>query len=215
MNKYKVVEKFVSVDGEGIRVGYPVVFIRLAGCNLSCKYCDSLYANDNPKYEVMTTQQILDYIISTGFKMVTLTGGEPLIHPGIETLIDTLIANNFDVNIETNGAVDIQDINENALITMDYKCPSSGMEDKMLLDNFDYLNSTDVLKFVVGSQEDLLKAKEIIEKYNIECEIFFSPVFGDIEPKEIVKFIIDNKMQNVRMQLQIHKFIWNPLKRGV
>jgi len=215
MNKYKVVEKFVSIDGEGSRSGFPVVFIRFANCNLDCPYCDTQYANKEPKYEVMTEKQIVAYITLTGFKRVTLTGGEPLIQPGIISLIDTLMLAEFEVNIETNGAVEIQGVNEEAIVTMDYKCPSSGMEDKMILSNFDLLNETDVLKFVIGSKEDLIKAKEIIDEYKPEAQIFFSPVWGKIEPVEIVEFMLNNKMANVKFQVQVQKIVWSPNKRGV
>ena len=103
----------------------------------------------------------------------------------------------------------------NLIYTLDYKCPSSGMEDKIILDNIDYLNDIDVLKFVVGTQEDLDKMKQIVEQYTPECNIFVSPVFGQIEPKDIVQYILDNNLQNVRVQLQLHKLIWNVNQRGV
>lgn len=212
---YKVVEKFVSIDGEGIRTGLPVIFLRFAGCNLNCSYCDSLYANENPEYETLTKEQIVAYCESTGFKRITVTGGEPLITKHIIELITVLEDLKYDINIETNGSMDISKCNEKSLITMDYKCPSSGMEDKMLPDNFKYLQRNDVLKFVVGTQEDLERMKEILELYKPKCNIFVSPVFGQIELVRIVNFIIENKLKDVRMQLQLHKLCWPPTMRGV
>lgn len=217
----KVVEIFESIDGEGIRAGFPVTFIRLYGCNLNCSYCDSRYACENNMYTEMSISDILKVIREYGHKRITLTGGEPLLHEGVSELIDDLIYHRYEVNIETNGSVDIHDYgltsNPQLILTVDYKCPSSGMENKMLLNNLSYLHEKDVLKFVVGTQEDLHRAKDIITNYDMsgQCNIYFSPVFGSIEPKDIVKFILDNKLEDVKVQLQLHKFIWNPEMRGV
>ena len=211
----RVVEIFKSIDGEGIRAGYPVTFIRLAGCNLRCSYCDTKYSYDSLIYKNETIYDIMEEVDKLGCNRITLTGGEPLIHNNVQELIETLTDNNYEVNIETNGSVDIKKYtkNKNVIITMDYKCPSSGMEDKMLLKNLSSLRTKDVLKFVVGSKEDLNKCKQIIK--DTKAQVFISPVFGNIEPKEIVKYILDNNMYNCRVQLQLHKFIWNPEERGV
>ena len=215
----KVVEIFESIDGEGIRVGLPVTFIRLYGCNLKCSYCDSQYACCGGDYKEMSIDEILNEVADLGHNRITLTGGEPLIHPDVKYLLRALWDKKYEVNIETNGAVDIRNIPRRAktIITLDYKCPSSGMEDKMLLSNLNLLRKTDVLKFVVGSIEDLNKAKDILSEYDLyhRCNIYFSPVFGNIEPKEIVEFLLRNKLETVRIQLQLHKFIWEPDKRGV
>lgn len=197
--------------------------------------CDTLYAVDPQTEEdkqnafvTMTVDEILAKCKEFGFKKITFTGGEPLIQKDAAELVALLLDNNFEVNIETNGAVDIHEFNDrlidlleddellnNLIYTLDYKCPSSGMEDKMILSNINYLNQIDVLKFVVGSQEDLDKMKAIVEQYIPECHIFVSPVFGQIEPKDIVQYILDNKLENVRVQLQLHKIIWDMNTRGV
>lgn len=213
--QFKIVEKFVSIEGEGIRSGLPSIFLRFAGCNLNCSYCDTKYATINPEYHEESLDEILAYSLSTGFKRVTLTGGEPLIQPHIHELINALVKEGFEVNIETNGSVDIRYVNRNAIITMDYKCPSSGMEDKMLTENIKYLGKHDVLKFVVATNRDLEKALEIIKTFQPACNIYFSPVYQMIEPKEIVNFILSNKLQNCRVQLQLHKIIWKDTERGV
>jgi 7-carboxy-7-deazaguanine synthase len=213
--KFNVVEKFVSIEGEGIRSGYPAVFVRFAGCNLSCSWCDTKYANENPQYEQIGIDALLDFILSTGIKRVTLTGGEPLIQPHIYILIDRLIYEGFEVNIETNGSVSIKHVPRDAIITMDYKCPSSGMEDRMIVDNISLLGQKDVLKFVVGTYEDLKTAERIIKTFKPRCNIFFSPVFGKIEPREIVKFVLENGLFEARVQLQLHKIIWSENTRGV
>ena len=212
----KVVEIFKSIDGEGIRAGFPVTFIRLAGCNLNCSYCDSLYACDWKDEDVteMTPQEIFKNVYQKGNKRITLTGGEPLIHDDVDCLIDILTRRGFEVNIETNGSVDItRYLERNIIVTMDYKCPSSNMTELMLLENLESLRKKDVLKFVVGSKQDLDCCRDII-KYT-DAQIFISPVFGKIEPKEIVEYMIEHDMQDCRIQLQLHKFIWEPDKRGV
>ncbi len=222
MAEYKVVEKFVSINGEGTRAGELAVFIRMKGCNLDCRYCDTKWANqENASYEIMTEEDIRNYIRDTGVKNVTLTGGEPLFRKDMDVLIDYLLQDKDRVvEIETNGSVNIKEYAEmknRASFTMDYKLGASGMEEKMCLENFAYLDKRDTVKFVVGSQEDLKRAAEIIEKYALigKVSVYFSPVFGDIKPEEIVDFMVQNRLNDVRMQLQMHKFIWDPEKRGV
>lgn len=216
----RVAEKFVSINGEGQRAGELAVFIRFTGCNLSCSYCDTMWANEKDcPYEEMTPEEIYDYILESGVKNVTLTGGEPLIHDNIYELV-CLLSENKDirVEIETNGSIDIEKFKklENPpSITLDYKTLSSGMEDKMLIKNYEYLDEGDTVKFVSGSVEDLKKAKYISEKYINKAKVYISPIFGSIEPCEIVDFMKNNNMNNVRLQLQLHKFIWSPEKKGV
>ena len=213
----KVVEIFESIDGEGIFVGHPATFIRLYGCNLKCSYCDSRYACEGQEYTEMTIKDIIAKADEFGHTHITLTGGEPLIHKDVASLIKRLARAKYQVNIETDGAVDIVPyIRRGVIFTLDYKCPSSGMEDRMVLTNLKALREKDVLKFVVGTDEDLHKAKRIIEEYHLRgyCNIFISPVFG-FEPKKIVEFILREHLEGVRVQLQIHKFIWDPDKKGV
>ena len=211
----KVIEIFKSIDGEGIRAGFPVTFIRLEGCNLRCSYCDTKYSYEKAQFTEMTPHKIYDTVYRLGCKRVTLTGGEPLIHKDVNTLIELLTHGGFRVNIETNGAVDVAPYVKarNILITMDYKCPSSGMTDKMLLNNLPKLSKNDVLKFVVGSKDDLDACRDI--KGYTNAQIFISPVFGQIEPKEIVEYMLEHDMQDCRIQIQMHKIIWEPDKRGV
>lgn len=219
--EFKVAEKFVSINGEGTKAGMPAVFIRLAGCNLRCSYCDTMWANgSDAPFEKMTETEIADYVRSTGIENVTLTGGEPLIADNIAVLLQALAKTGAAVEIETNGSADISvcdGIIPRPSVTMDYKLPSSGMESKMRLENFYLLHSADTVKFVSGSREDLDRALEIIGRYDLtnRCRVFFSPVFGKIEPAEIVDFILHNKLNGVNFQLQLHKFIWDPDKRGV
>lgn len=216
----RVAEKFVSINGEGQKAGELSVFVRFTGCNLDCSYCDTKWANEKDcPYDEMSPQDIYKYILSTNVNNVTLTGGEPLIHENIFDLINILSNDkNLNVEIETNGSVDIKKIKEldnPPSITLDYKSAYSGMESKMLMSNYKYLDERDTVKFVSGSLEDLKKAKFIIDNYIKKAKAYISPVFGAIEPAQIVQFMIDNNMNNVRLQLQLHKFIWDPDKKGV
>lgn len=221
--KYKVVEKFVSINGEGRLAGQLAVFIRFAGCNLDCSYCDTVWANkDNVLYELMTEEDIYEYIKSTNIKNITLTGGEPLLNKNIIDLIDfLLIDNTLSIEIETNGSINLINFykpNEPRLsFTMDYKLPSSNMESTMLINNFEYLTRKDTVKFVSGSMEDLNRAKYIIEKFNLidKTNVYISPVFGQINLAEIVQFMKNNIMNHVTLQVQLHKIIWRPEERGV
>lgn len=221
MFRYHIAEKFVSINGEGRKAGQPAVFIRFKGCNLNCSYCDTLWANiyDCPA-ENITANDILNYIKQTGIKNVTLTGGEPLIQSGIYELIELLCQSDLDVEIETNGSEDISPFRQMKIMpsfTLDYKLPSSGMEQFMNLKNYNFLTENDTIKFVCGSHEDLQKALEIIEKKHLvkKCEVYLSAVFGKIDPREIVDFMLENKMNGINFQLQLHKFIWDPEQRGV
>ena len=210
----KVVEIFKSIDGEGIRVGYPVTFIRLAGCNLRCNYCDTKYSYEDEKFTEMTPQEIYIQVYKLGGRRITLTGGEPLIHKDVKVLVDLLIQKGYEVNIETNGSVDITlFLYKHTIITMDYKCASSDMEDKMLLDNISKLRKQDVLKFVVSDDKDLDTVQRIYQ--NTKATVYISPVFGRIEPKQIVEYMLEHNMENCRVQVQLHKIIWNPEERGV
>ena len=217
---YKVNEIFLSIDGEGYRTGLPVVFIRLYGCNLNCSYCDTRYSCEQQEYKEMSLYDILVEVLSYGVPRVTLTGGEPLIHPGVKDLIVSLVANDIEVNIETNGAVDLDEFiefkyNSKVVFTMDYKCKSSGMEDKMILSNLEFLQPKDVIKFVVSNYNEMAKMEFILESSKCKAQPYVSPVFGAIEPKELVDYVLDNKLNNVKVQVQLHKIIWNPNERGV
>ncbi len=218
----KVNEIFLSIEGEGIRAGKPAVFIRLFGCNLDCTYCDSVYSCKGNDYTEMTPTEIYWAVEAFHCPYITLTGGEPLIHKDVEQLLN-LLCKKYEVNIETNGSVDFTEVFDkmdegtggNIIVTMDWKSYSSGMAHKMNEEMIRYLTDVDVLKFVVGNNGDLEQMREVVSKYSPECHIFVSPVFGKIEPKHIVDYLIAHQMWNVRVQLQLHKFIWDPEMRGV
>ena len=221
MKYYNVVEKFVSINGEGQRSGELAVFIRLAKCNLRCNYCDTMWANEeNVCVTPMTKEDIYNYILDTKVKNITLTGGEPLLDIEVKELIEYIVKDSsLLLEIETNGSIDLNlfrlDV-KNLSFTMDYKGPSSEMEGFMLMKNFETISELDTIKFVVGDYNDLLKAKEIIEKYDLidRCSVYFSSVYKKIELDEIVEFMKKFNLNGVRLQLQMHKFIWGN-KQGV
>lgn len=215
----RVVEKFVSINGEGLRSGELAVFIRFANCNLRCYYCDTKYSFINPIYTEESIDELVKYVKSTGVKNVTLTGGEPLIQNEIKELMIELSNIGNRIEIETNGSINIAPYLNipNVTFTLDYKLKGSGMEKYMDLTNYDLLRKNDVIKFVVSDYDDLEKTKEIIKKYDLinKANCLISPVWGRIEFEEIVNFLKDNKLNDVKMQLQIHKIIWDKDKRGV
>ena len=214
----RVIEKFVSINGEGLRQGELAVFIRFANCNLRCSYCDTTYSFINPIYNDESIDEIIDYINKQHVKNITLTGGEPLIQEDIDILINRLVELGYRVEIETNGSVDIKKyLNDKISFTLDYKLPTSLMEKFMLTDNYNYVTKKDSIKFVCGDLNDLIKAKEIMIKYDLinKTNCLISPVFNQINLEDIVNFLINNNLNDVRLCLQIHKIIWDPNKRGV
>lgn len=206
-------EIFYSIEGEGARAGMPCVFVRFFGCNLKCSYCDSRYACEGNDFRVMDIQEILDEIASFDCPNITVTGGEPLIQPGINVLLRQLVNQGYKVNVETNGSI-VPEVH-GVLYTVDYKTKCSGVSDRMNIEAFKALDTTDVVKFVVASAEDLNQALSFVEENGIVAQIFVSPVFGKIELVEIAEFLKSHKLHNWRVQLQLHKYIWDPNMRGV
>jgi len=210
----KVNEIFKSIQGESTFAGLPCTFVRLAGCNLRCTYCDTAYA-----YEEGRDWSISDLVIRIaeyGCKLVEITGGEPLLQDETCNLAKKLIRQGFKVLIETNGSLDISAIDKKAVIIMDVKCPGSGMSRKNLWKNIDLLKRKDEVKFVIGSKKDFLWAESKIREFDLLqcCEVIFSAVHGRLEPRELAEWILKDNLQ-VRFQLQLHKYIWEPDRRGV
>lgn len=218
--KLRVVEIFPSIEGEGLRAGMPAVFIRLFGCNLNCSYCDTPYGKD-PEYadkvRLMTVSEIVRSVSGFCIPNVTITGGEPMIHNGVIELINALLDRDYWVNVETNGTVTRKaGPDRNGLFyTVDFKTKSSGMTDKMDPKVFADMECGDVLKFVVGDQEDLEQTLEVMKWLTHDVHIYYSPVFGKIDPAVIVEFLLKHRLHQCHVQLQMHKYIWDPEKRGV
>lgn len=226
----QISEIFDSIDGEGIRAGELCTFIRVFGCNLRCSYCDSMYAVEAKYSDVAPKEMGINEILSRvnrHYKRVTLTGGEPLLFPDSIRLVNRLCEMGYEVNIETNGSCDIVafrdliEYSENLFFTVDFKLPSSGAMYDMRLSNFDNLLPHDVLKLVIGSDEDMdvaiSLARRVVEKYGRKAPyIFVGTVFGSYELSHVIdEFMKDPMLKDVRFQIQMHKVIWDPDARGV
>ncbi|MDD6088758.1 MAG: radical SAM protein [Desulfovibrionaceae bacterium] len=218
----QVAEIFSSIEGEGRYAGELAVFIRLCGCNLRCSYCDTPYAlTDDGSWDDLNPEDIVSRVRSFGCERVTLTGGEPLRTDEGSMLAQRLTDAGFWVNIETNGTVYLGELAKNPRITLspDYKLPSSGCGNSFDSRNFDCLRENDILKFVMA-EEDEAEVRRILMSRKLRCGVYLSPVFGRIEPSEIVRFMQSLlqdgiSMRGIRLQLQLHKYIWDPDRRGV
>ena len=208
----KICETFKSIQGEGKRIGAVTYFIRTAGCNLQCAWCDTQYAAFGGKD--MSVDELLE--LSKDEREICLTGGEPLLQKDAPELIRRLSSAGKTVVVETNGSVDISEIqgieSDKIIVSMDIKCPSSKMQDRMLFSNIPKLKEKDQLKFIISDESDMKYAVSVMKKYKPACESIFSPVGGmDLEPltEEIIETGLD-----VRVLPQLHKIIWGD-KTGV
>jgi len=198
----RISEIFTSLQGEGTRQGKPCLFIRLSGCNLACRWCDTSYAKEGG---IETgCDAILERVWRENPRLVCITGGEPLLQKdALLGLLVSLHKRGTAVDIETNGTIDFTDVQPYSDICMDVKCPSSGEKSDLSL--LDKIRPEDSVKFVVGNDEDCRYAQEVIEDHSITGEIFFSPVYGT-DYQSVVRFILKNNLP-VRFQVQLHKIL--------
>lgn len=205
-------EIFLSIQGEGRTMGLPTVFVRLSGCNLDCRWCDTRYAEEGGSE--MSVDEVMAGVKGYRTRHVCLTGGEPLWHDETPELITRLLEEGLQVSLETNGSLSIADLPDHPglMISMDYKCPSSGMEGRMLLDNLKHLRPKDQLKFVVADKEDLETAEELLRKFRPDCPAILTPV-GGLTLAPVVEFVMNHRLE-VRVLPQLHKLIWGE-RRGV
>ncbi len=208
-------EIYTSIQGESSWAGERCVFVRLTACDLRCTYCDTEYAFYEGKKRSL--QEVIDEVLAEDCPLVEITGGEPLLQKNVLPLMAALCDAGRTVLIETSGAHDISKIDPRVHRIMDLKTPSSGECARNLYSNIEHLNKGDEVKFVIGSREDYEWSRGQVEKFGL-CErvgtVLFSPVFGKIQPVEIVDWILEDKLA-VRFQLQMHKFIWDPAARSV
>jgi len=208
----KIHEIFRSLQGEGVMIGTPTVFIRTVGCNLRCEWCDTQEAYEGG--QDMSVEQILAKVEEFKTQFICLTGGEPMLQKDIIKLMNRLLEKCYQVTLETNGTLSLEDVpcSESLLISMDVKCPSSGMQDRTMVSNIELLSPADQLKFIVADKNDLRYAENIIKEYDIKANIIFTPVGGmDLEP--VARFVL-SKHINARVLPQLHKLIWGD-KSGV
>jgi len=210
----KINEIYYSLQGESTHSGCPCIFIRLTYCNLRCSYCDTEYAFYDGKDMEIT--YIMSEIKRWDCNLVEVTGGEPLFQDECIDLLNELVNSNYEVMLETGGSLSISDVPKKVVKIVDFKCPSSGMVKKNLWSIVDDLQAHDEVKFVIGNREDFDWAKDRITEYSLDkiCTLLFSPTFGEIDPQQIVEWILAENLP-VRMQLQMHKMIWSPEEKGV
>ena len=204
-----ITEIFYSLQGEAKEVGIPTVFVRLTGCPLRCNYCDTAYAfkGNNP----LSIQHILDEVAQYNAKYVCVTGGEPMAQSNCLKLLDSLIDSGYNVSMETSGSIDITPVNSKVSIVMDIKTPSSTEEHQNRYENLPILKSKDQLKFVIASRSDFDWCTDILQNYEVESEILFSPVYESLKPVQLADWILEKKL-NVRLQIQLHKILWGDQK---
>jgi 7-carboxy-7-deazaguanine synthase len=208
-------EIYHSIQGESSWAGRPCVFVRLTFCDLRCNYCDTEYAFYEGKKQ--TLNEIMEAVEGFHCPLVEITGGEPLLQKNVLLLMSMLCDAGQTVLLETSGAHDISKVDRRVHRIMDLKTPGSGEVEKNLWSNIDHLESGDEVKFVIGSREDYEWSCKKVRCFNLpkRCHaVLFSPIFGRIDPREIVEWILADRL-DVRFQLQMHKFIWTPTQRGV
>jgi 7-carboxy-7-deazaguanine synthase len=213
--KLTINEIYFSVQGESTWAGLPCVFVRLTFCDLRCTYCDTEYAFYEGKKQSLG--EIVDTVLQYDCSLVEITGGEPLLQKNVLPLMTMLADTNCIVLLETSGAHDIAPVDPRVHRIMDLKTPGSGEVERNLFSNIEHLTSRDEVKFVIGSREDYEWSRARLREHRLvdRCRaVLFSPIFGRIDPREIVEWILADKLP-VRFQLQMHKFIWTPTQRGV
>ena len=210
----KINEIYLSVQGESTRTGLPCIFIRLTGCNLRCSWCDTAYAFHEGKN--MSIDEILQKVANFKIPLVEITGGEPLMQDNVYTLMRRLIEKGYKVMLETGGSISLERVPKDVIKIMDLKCPGSGEQEKNNLDNLKLLLPHDEVKFVILDKKDYEWSRDIIKRYKINetARILMSPVFDKLELKEIVKWILEDRLP-VRLQTQLHKIIWDKNTIGV
>ena len=213
-----VVETFTSIQGESTHAGRLCFFIRLAGCNLKCSYCDTVYGQDAASGTLQTLGTLLEAAEASGVDLVEITGGEPALHPETPELAAALLENGFEVLMETNGSILLDKFPRGVKRIIDVKLPSSNMSEYNDPANYELLHEGDELKFVTGSFHDFQWALEWIDRWQLDKKnvpLIFSVVFGAVKPEKMVEWMLANRRCNMRFQLQMHKFIWQPDQRGV
>lgn len=207
MNKLRITEIFFSLQGESKTVGIPTVFVRLTGCPLRCQYCDTSYAFQGGK--LLTIDEILQAVQTYRATYVTVTGGEPLAQPLCHDLLKKLCDQNYQVSLETSGALDVSKVDGRVIKVIDLKTPGSGEVQRNHFENLNYLSAQDQIKFVICDRIDYEWAKSIMQQFQLarHCEILFSPSHNQLSNAELADWVLQDQLP-VRFQLQLHKYIW-------
>ena len=212
----KIFEIFRSIQGESYLAGRPCTFVRTAGCNLNCTWCDTRYAADPADGEEMTVGEVMQKVTEFGADLVEVTGGEPLLQEESVELMRLLCDTGARVMLETNGTLDITPVDPRVIVVMDIKAPSSGHADTNRWANLEVIQDSDELKVVISDREDYEWAKKTLAERGIigNYRVSFSPVFGTIDYKTLAEWLLADRLP-VRMGFQLHKMIWGPDAKGV
>jgi len=206
-------EIFYSLQGESSYAGLPCIFVRLAGCNLRCTYCDTKYAYE-PEFTLSVEGIIKEVEKYYPVKLVEITGGEPLLQKESVELMKLLLQKKYEVLLETNNSISLKDVPDQVIKIVDFKTPSSGVCNSILWDNIKYFNDRDELKFVIANRQDFDWALGIIQKYDLlKYQILFSPVHEKLDKKILAEWILETGLP-IRLNIQLHKVIWGDI-RGV
>lgn len=212
--RLRVNEIFHSIQGESTRAGLPCVLVRLTGCQMRCTWCDTTYSFHEGDWQSL--DQVLATVAAFECPMVELTGGEPLLQPAAPELLRRLCDAGYEVLLETGGGIDIAPVDPRVRRIVDVKCPASGESDNNHWPNLDLLTERDEVKFVLADEADYRFACDIVRRYDLasRCPVHFSPVHGSVDLQALAGWILRDRL-GVRLQLQLHKFIWHPQQRGV
>ncbi|MHB8252488.1 MAG: 7-carboxy-7-deazaguanine synthase QueE [Acidiferrobacter sp.] len=203
----RVTEIFYSLQGEAHTVGWPTVFVRLTGCPLRCRYCDTAYAFHGG--ERHSLEAITEEVGTYTPRFVTVTGGEPLAQPAVRVLLTRLCDRGYDVSLETSGALSTEGVDQRVSIVLDIKTPGSGEMGRNLYGNLERLGPRDQVKFVITNGEDYAWARDVVGQYGLtdKCEVLFSPVYGELSAQSLADWILRDRLM-VRLQVQLHKILW-------
>ncbi|MET0026994.1 MAG: 7-carboxy-7-deazaguanine synthase QueE [Candidatus Thiodiazotropha sp.] len=207
MSRLRITEIFLSLQGESRSVGLPTVFVRLTGCPLRCRYCDTAYAFSGGEHR--TLDEILDQVAAFQTSRVCVTGGEPLAQVACIELLTRLCDAGYRVSLETSGALDVANVDPRVERVIDLKTPGSGEVEKNRLANLQVLRPADQIKFVIADREDYEWSREMLITHRLaeQCEVLFSPVHGDLEPARLAEWILEDRLE-IRFQMQLHKWLW-------
>jgi 7-carboxy-7-deazaguanine synthase len=208
-------EIFHSIQGESTFAGEPCVFVRLTACDLRCRWCDTPYAFTGGRK--MSIDDVVVEVARHNCRLVEVTGGEPLLQQEVNPLMERLVADGYEVLLETGGHRPLDDVPDEVVAIVDVKCPASGESAHMHWPNLEQLSENDEVKFVIQDRGDFDYARDVVSRYDLAHRVravLFSPVHGALAPADLAKWILDDRVP-ARLQIQAHKYIWNPEARGV